>query len=337
MFCSVDYTTNESATQCKLFIQTCKAETNKKIIINDVKSVDATINFAFCGYDDLKNNDAAMKDFTGVSLIFFKILLKFVRPKAIGQPDYYKTLSAENRLLLFLTKMKTGDHFSFLARLFKISHSTASKIFHDTLETIYESVKTWIFWPSKEAIKKTMPKSFKNYPNTRAIIDCTEIFCDKSSSVEKQILMYSSYKVHHTVKYLIAISPSGLITFLSKGFSGKSTDSFITNQSGFLDLIEPGDFILADKGFPRIKSELQQRKCTLVMPPFAFNPQFEREEVLEGYAIASVRIHVERAIQRIKLCEILNKIDSETVKHIDKIMHVACVFANIRKPLIAKK
>lgn len=183
-----------------------------------------------------------------------------------------------------------------------------------------------------------MPKSFKNYPNTRAIIDCTEIFCENSSTVEKQVLMYSSYKCHHTVKYLIAISPSGLITFLSKGFSGKSTDSFITNQSGFLDLIEPGDFILADKGFPKIKSELNQRKCTLVMPPYAFDPQFKREEVLEGYAIASVRIRfVERAIQRIKLCEILNKIDSEIVKHIDKIMHVACVFANNRKPLIANK
>ena len=45
------------------------------------------------------------------------------------------------------------------------------------------------------------------------------------------------------------------------------------------------------------------------MPPFAFNPQFSPKEVETTYETASVRIHVERVIQRMKIYKILsNKI-----------------------------
>lgn len=85
---------------------------------------------------------------------------------------------------------------------------------------------------------------------------------------------------------------------------------------------------MADKGFPQIRSELLQRQSTLVMPPFNFNPQFTREKVLEGYSIASVRIHVERVIQRIKIFKVLEHLNVELLPHIDKIMYVAGVLAN---------
>lgn len=109
-------------------------------------------------------------------------------------------------------------------------------------------------------------------------------------------------------------------------------------MTGFLTLVEPGDQILADKGFPGIEQELSQRKCTLTMPPFAFNPQFSCEEVLHGYSIASVRIHDgERSIQRIKVFKILEHINIKLIPHMDKIMYVACVLANNKEPLIRKK
>lgn len=94
---------------------------------------------------------------------------------------------------------------------------------------------------------------------------------------------------------------------------------------------------MADKGFPQIRSELMQRQSTLVMPPFAFNPQFTREEVLEGYSIASVRIHVERVIQRINIFKILEHPNVEILPYIDKIMYVAGILANNKEPLIRKK
>lgn len=100
-------------------------------------------------------------------------------------------------------------------------------------------------------------------------------------------------------------------------------------------MLRPGDEVLADKGFPQIKTELLQRQCTLVMR-FANQPQFSEEEVLEGYAIASVRIHVERAIQRIKIFKILQHINVELFEKIDDIMYLICVLVNNNEPLIKK-
>ena len=62
--------------------------------------------------------------------------------------------------------------------------------------------------------------------------------------------MYFFYKSGFTVKFLVAISTYELITFVSKCYDGKSTDGYITNDSGFVKLLDPGDEVLADKEFP---------------------------------------------------------------------------------------
>ena len=65
-------------------------------------------------------------------------------------------------------------------------------------------------WLSKEEILETMPTSFKKtYPNTRCMIDCTELFCQSPCSLNTQSCLYSSYKSHITDKSLVGIAPSG--------------------------------------------------------------------------------------------------------------------------------
>jgi len=149
--------------------------------------------------------------------------------------------------------------------------------------------------------------------------------------------MYSNYKHSWTVKFLIGITPGAFISFLSKAYGGRSSDSYITIDSGLLDSLEPGDLCMADKGFPHISNDLNDKNVILVMPPFA-NPdknQFTVAEMEETYKIASVRIHVERMIQRIKVCNILNnKMCTELLPHADNIMHMCCVLANLQSPII---
>jgi len=80
-----------------------------------------------------------------------------------------------------------------------------------------------------------------------------------------------------------------------------SSDSFITNDSGFLALLESGDEVLADKRFPGIKTT--DGNFVIVMPPFLHNGRFSEDEILETYNIASVRIHIERLFAGLKtLC-----------------------------------
>ena len=61
-----------------------------------------------------------------------------------------------------------------------------------------------------------MPDCFKKFPNTRITIDCTEFFIEIPSSLVNQTITYSSYKSHNTLKLVVGISPTGVVTFLSR-------------------------------------------------------------------------------------------------------------------------
>ncbi|XP_057678018.1 uncharacterized protein LOC130907217 isoform X1 [Corythoichthys intestinalis] len=84
---------------------------------------------------------------------------------------------------------------------------------------------------------------------TQIVIDRFEIFTEKPSNLKARAQMFSSYKHHHTMKYLIGITPRVAICFLSKGWGGRTSDKFIILNSGFLDNLLPGHIVLADRGF----------------------------------------------------------------------------------------
>ena len=153
-----------------------------------------------------------------------------------------------------------------------------------------------------------MPESFRRaYPSTRCIIDCTELYCQRPSSLSTQSALYSHYKSHVTYKGLIGISPSGSVTFISQLFDGSISDREIVSRSGFLEpsLLNSQDSVMADGGFV-IYDELKELGVVLNIPCFlAGRDQLTAAEVKESQSIASVRIHVERAIQRVKKFSVL--------------------------------
>ena len=81
-----------------------------------------------------------------------------------------------------------------------------------------------------------MPETFKTtYPSTRCTIDCTEIFCQRTSSLSSQSAMYSYYKHHVIYKGLLGIAPSGAITFISELYEGSISDKETVKRSGILN------------------------------------------------------------------------------------------------------
>ena len=74
------------------------------------------------------------------------------------------------------------------------------------VEILFNFARKYIWWLSRAEVDKTMPSSFRKYfPNTRVIIDATEIRTEIPKSVRAAVLKYSSYKHYHSLKVLIGI------------------------------------------------------------------------------------------------------------------------------------
>lgn len=159
----------------------------------------------------------------------------------------------------------------------------------------------YTFGQAEKKILEHMPQDFRIlYPNTRVIIDCTEIFTEKPSSLALSSKTFSSYKRHNTWKGLVGIAPHGAVTFISALYYGCMSDIEITKLCGIIELLEPGDQIMADKGFV-LNKLLQGTGITIATPHFlCADGQFSSSQVEDNQKIASLRIHVERHIKRVK-------------------------------------
>ena len=107
------------------------------------------------------------------------------------------------------------------------------------------------------------------------------------------------------------------------------SDVEITRLSGLLDLIENGDSFMVDKGFIVAKL-LQEKGASLNIPAFLHERgQFTANE------IASLRIHVERYIHRVKENHIFDcEIPLSLTGSANQLWTVACMLANFKGPLI---
>ena len=129
------------------------------------------------------------------------------------------------------------------------------------------------------------------------IIDATEIFVEQPAIPELQQLTFSSYKNHNTYKGLIGISPTGAVVFVCDLYPGSITDRELTRRCGILDMLDKGDAVMADRGFD-IEEDLILRGVRLNIPPFLRGKQqLNQAELVETRRIASLRIHVERAME----------------------------------------
>ena len=107
-------------------------------------------------------------------------------------------------------------------------------------------------------------------------------------------------KHHNTVKFLIGITPQGVISFISKAWGGRVRDKYLTGNCGLLNNLLPGDVILADRGFDIMESAALF--CAEVKRP-AFTrgkKQLSPSEVESSCRSASARIHVEKVIGNVQ-------------------------------------
>lgn len=176
---------------------------------------------------------------------------------------------------------------------------------------------------------------FDKFRNTRAVLDCTEIPIQKNKCLNCKICSYSHYKGTNTVKFLIAVSPAGIITYISKGFTVKATDKYIFNEEHLIDLFERNDAIMTDKGF-LIENELEAKGIVLHRPIFKkHNQQFTKEESQFNAVLSAARVHVERVIQRMKIYKILRSpVSTGLFCAINEITYIIGCMVNLSEPIL---
>ena len=148
-----------------------------------------------------------------------------------------------------------------------------------------------------------MPIDFKEkYPTTYSIIDASELFIETPADLFMQSSTWSNYKHQNTAKFLVGCTPNGVISFISPLYVGAISDVELRKVSGFLDTLDDkrGVSGMANRGFT-VQDLLQSKGVKLNIPPFMDGrKQLPVEEIRHGRQIASLRIHVEQAIGRIK-------------------------------------
>lgn len=122
------------------------------------------------------------------------------------------------------------------------------------------------------------------------------------------------------------------------------TDFAITESCKVLELIEVGDYVLADRGF-NIQSLLTKLEAgVLVGHTHLIGEKGEMlgkcttDQLLQMARISNVRIHVERAMMLIKRMGFLSRVIRHTDKHvISAVMGLSAKLTNYGMPLLNRE
>lgn len=252
-----------------------------------------------------------------------------------NKPGPDSKLTLEQEFLMVMMRLKVGLLQKDLGRRFGVSEATVSRVFTSWINLMFLEMKNLCEMPRCESSE--MAKQFSKFPMVRVILDCTELYTEKPSSLQANKEIYSNYKSHNTFKFLVGISPHPAVVYVSRAWGGRASDKHITSQShDLIEALNPGEQVMVDRGFA-IESILIPRGVELVIPDFKGQgrSQLTETEGINSEKIAEARIHVERAMQRIKVYHILHNEFKLSMAHLaDQVFSVCAYLVNFQTPFL---
>lgn len=123
--------------------------------------------------------------------------------------------------------------------------------------------------------------------------------------------------------------------FVSKVYGGRASDKHIVSDSGIIRLFRRGDQVMGDRGFS-LDPEMDSKAVTLNVPAFTRGKlQWSEQDVTKTRRLASVRIHVKRAINQIKTYRILKQALSIQHRNVaSQIVFVCAGLCNLKADLM---
>ena len=293
----------------------------------------------------LSIDDDRVKFYTGLpSYTHLQAVFKLAS-RSLGANSSTYAVPLFTQFVAVLAKLRLNLTQQDIAYRLNVDQTTFGRYFHRWINILYIRLSPLVQWPDQEMLRQVLPRQIKSsFPRCIAIIDCFEVFAERPSDLKAKAQSYSNYKHHQTVKFLISVCPTGVITFISKGWGGRTSDKYLTEQCGILRKLLPGDEVLADRGF-NIAQSVGSYGAVLKIPPFTKGrKQLPKEDVDLARKLSRVRIHIERAISLLRgkytilsstvPIDLIKCTDGSGVSPLDKIAFIACALCNCCESII---
>lgn len=212
-----------------------------------------------------------------------------------------RKLSPLQEVVMTLVYLRHNVSHAICGQLFRVSADVSEDTFHDVIQVLKQACPS-DRWNAEKRWRKGEP-SWTPDEQDLLLIDSFETTVPRPSLPEKQKRLYSGKKRRHTLKTQVATDKYGEIASIDPGHRGPTHDKTIYMQSGVeaafpkankqadLGYIGTPDMILPHKrkNSRKVKNELTD------------------EQTQENRRLASVRVHVEHGIRRIKAWRILRE------------------------------
>ncbi|KAL0107403.1 hypothetical protein PUN28_015743 [Cardiocondyla obscurior] len=182
-------------------------------------------------FQELKEDAIMFFKYTRMNLTIFNKLLNLLQVHL--EKRHWRALSAEQRLIITLRFIATGDQASSIAFAYRIGESTVYKIIKETCSVIIKVLSPLYLQPPKEEDWKRIAVQFWerwNFPNCIGAIDGKHfhIKCPPNSGS-----LYFNYKKSFSIVLLAACDHEYKFTIVDCGSYGSASDGGIFAQSEF--------------------------------------------------------------------------------------------------------
>lgn len=289
----------------QLYMELDNVRRERDQALAEVSRLSTLIKDSTLSSSSIEGDNEKCKMMTGISSdVFDKLYMYCNKFLSDNRHVTRQSLPLHDQLFLTLVKLRHNVSFDLLAKVRGLPKTTCIDYFWKWIDLLYAKIGFMVKMQDRDFIFRTIPPTFKSkFPRLTCIIDCFEVFIEAPRNLKARAQCYSNYKHHTTAKVFISCSPLGAINFVAKAYGGKASDVQIVRESGFISLTyhNPGDQILADRGFTLKEDFITMCGAELITPAFTKGKkQLSAWEVEMSRSVSSVRIHIERVIGHLR-------------------------------------